>query len=324
MPYDKSVFDRAHQILSARRRAAVDIQAKNRQQAFAAIPRLRQIDAELRTMGSRIAKAVLTQGGDSQQLLEGLQLRGVSLSEERAQLLRQNGLPEDHLRPQYTCRDCRDTGYLPSGRRCHCLTELLREVEAQRINAISSMKLSTFDSFSLDYYPPGPQRQQMEGVLYYCRDYAETFSRSSHNLLLMGPTGLGKTHLSLAIADAVVAQGYAVLYGSFANFAGTIEREKFGQAATVGGDTLSTLLDCDLLILDDVGSEFVTPFVTALLYNIVNTRLNTGRPTIISTNLTFSQLGETYSDRITSRLGGAYIDLRFTGTDVRLAKGRQR
>lgn len=321
MAYEKAVYDRVHQLLSQRRRAAFEEQARRRRECYERCPRLAQVDGELRRTGAGVAKAVISAGADRGELLEGLRQRGAALAEEKARLLRENGWPEDYLKPPFTCPDCQDTGAV-GNRRCHCYGALLRQVEAERINRQSGLRLCSFDSFDLRYYSregrPGDTPFEVMGeVLAYCKDYAAHFGLHSPNLLMMGATGLGKTHLSLAIASQVIQRGFSVLYGSFGNFVAILEREKFG--ADRQGDTLASLLGCDLLILDDLGSEFSTPFAVSTLYTLVNTRLSAGRPTIVNTNLTFAEISQAYTDRITSRLAGSYVDVRFVGSDVRLA-----
>jgi DNA replication protein DnaC len=163
----------------------------------------------------------------------------------------------------------------------------------------------------------------MEGVLRFCRSYAENFGTDSPSILMTGATGLGKTHLSLAIAQSAIDRGFGVIYGSAQNFMLQLERERFGRAPA-GSESERHLLECDLLILDDLGAEFITPFVISTVYNLINTRLMSGLPTIISTNLTIKELEEKYSPRIVSRIIGSYRVLHFIGKDVRQLKVRMR
>ena len=191
------------------------------------------------------------------------------------------------------------------------------------LNRTTPLELSSFQSFSLDFYPEKAAtsslspRHIMEGVKRRCWEYAKSFTLQSPNLLFQGGVGLGKTHLSLAIAGKVISKGYGVIYGSAQNFFSTIESEHFGR----GEDkqyTLNLIKTCDLLILDDVGTEFVTQFTTAVLYDIINTRLLSRRPTIISTNLSIDGLKSKYDDRITSRISGNYTRVQFVGSDIRI------
>ena len=157
----------------------------------------------------------------------------------------------------------------------------------------------------------------MREIFEYCRCYADDFGKCSDSLFMHGATGLGKTHLSLAIANVVVEKGFEVIYGSAQNLLSSLEREKFGGGS---GEMEKELLDCDLLIIDDLGSEFSTQFTVACIYNIINTRINLGKPVIISTNLTGEELEAKYTQRITSRIIGSYVSLLFIGKDIRQLK----
>ena len=207
---------------------------------------------------------------------------------------------------------------------CSCLKKRLRAEAYKSLNALTPLSLSTFETFSLDYYSEQPEasgrseRGTMTRVLDVCMTYAQNFSLHSSNLILMGGTGLGKTHLSLAIANTPLAKGFGVVYSSVNNIVAKLEREHFGREEE--NDTSSLLLDCDLLILDDLGTEFRTAFSVAEIYNIVNTRQMAQRPTIISTNLTMKEIEERYTERFASRILGGYVRLSFCGRDVRLQK----
>ena len=209
------------------------------------------------------------------------------------------------------------------GKMCACFKEILRKMAYEELNRTTPLELCSFQSFSLDFYPEKAQssnlspRQIMEGVKRHCWEYANSFTLQSANLLFQGGVGLGKTHLSLAIAGRVISKGYGVIYGSAQNFFNTIESEHFGR----GEDkqyTLDLLKGCDLLILDDIGTEFITQFTAAVFYDIINTRLLRRRPTIISTNLSIDGLKTRYDDRITSRISGNYTRVQFFGNDIRI------
>ncbi len=318
MGYSREVYDAAMAVL-ARRKALAEQEAEARKSAFYQMePRAAEIQRELAQVGSAAGKCVV-RGGDVAAALEQLREKSKRLQQERDNLLRRAGLEPDGLEPRYTCRKCGDTGSV-DGRMCSCLKGLLRQESYRRLNESSPLTLSGFEQFSLRYYPeqsdgngPSP-REHMAGVLDKCRQYARQFSSRSPSLLFQGRTGLGKTHLSLAIAREVIDRGFGVLYGSTQNFMATLEKERFGRSDE---DTNQALLQCDLLILDDLGTEFSTPFVTAALYNIINTRLMSDKPTIISTNLSMKELLARYGERMVSRMIGGYCRVVFTGRDVR-------
>ena len=187
---------------------------------------------------------------------------------------------------------------------------------------MSIVEFDTFDNFILDYYSEQPMenaivpRQRAEKIFDTCRKYAQNFSLSSKNLIFFGGAGLGKTHLSLAIANVVINKGYNVCYGTSQNICDDLQSEQFGRTDNITY-TKNQVLMCDLLVLDDLGTEIDNQYSIAALYNIVNSRLLSGRPTIISTNYTFDRLEEKYDKRITSRLTGEYVPFYFIGNDIR-------
>lgn len=322
MGYGKEVYAAAQETLRDRRRRAEEETHLHRSAFYACYPRAQQIEWELSHTAVQAARAVLN-GQEVKRQLTRLKEHNLSLQRELKALLQAAELPMDYLVPHYNCSECEDTGYR-NGRMCGCFRELLRETAYQRLNSLTPLSLSTFESFSLRYYSeesengaPSPRRQ-MENNLRYCMDYAAQFSRKSSNLILTGPTGLGKTHLSLAIANQVLQKGFGVVYGSVNNLMEQLEREHFGREESDG--TSSSLTACDLLILDDLGTEFRTAFSVATVYDLINTRLLRSLPTIISTNLKPSELLERYSERFTSRIIGSYRRIPFLGRDVRQQK----
>lgn len=315
MGYSREVYRNAAAALAARRAAAEREASERRAAFFEACPRAAQIERELARTGVAAARAVLA-GGNVRENLTRLKESNLALQREQKELLRQAGLPEDHLTTRYTCAACGDTGYI-DGKMCACLRQALREEACRELNELSPLTLSTFETFSLDYYPE-QVRPAMEKLLFHCMEYAKSFSFSSPNIIMMGSTGLGKTHLSLAIARAVIDRGYGVVYGSVNNLIDKLEREHFGRDEEAS--TRQSLMDCDLLILDDLGTEFRTAFSVAEVYNLINTRQMTRRPTIISTNLTMKELETAYTNRFTSRIMADYVRCLFQGDDIRQKK----
>ena len=198
---------------------------------------------------------------------------------------------------------------------------------AQRLLGNQSVQFEqcSFENFDLNYYRGfqtengGSCYQAMEKVYFFCQEYARQFTNHSSSILMFGKTGRGKTHLSLAIANRVLQNGYNVLYDSAINFLRQVEKEHFGRGGS-NDDTLDTLLSCDLLILDDLGTEFHKQFYQSTVYNIINTRMNRDLPTIISTNLNHNEISALYDERITSRIYTTYTCLHFVGQDVRVLK----
>ena len=323
MAYDAQVVQAARERLEKRRRDAAAEAAALRDTMCARVPRLQEIEQEMAAAIPQITHAILS--GDPS-AVEEIRRQNLALQEEMRCLLRQAGCTVDNFEPRYTCPLCQDTGYA-DGQVCACYRQLLKEEACRRLSGLSSLKLTDFDSLRLDYYDDrvDPKlgispRQQMADVLAYCRDYAADFTPDSSSLLLQGSTGIGKTHLALAIARQAVERGYGVVYGSAGSLLHRIELEHFGKAE---GDTLTQLTDCDLLVLDDLGMEFDTPFTRASIYNLLNTRLLEGRPTVISTNLGFDALRTRYGDQIASRIGGGFEPLLCVGKDIRQLIRRQ-
>ena len=269
-------------------------------------------------------------GENAQQFIEELAKKNLASQQRRKDILKENGYPEDYLDAEYTCKKCRDTGFI-GGVMCDCYKALLRDTALAELNELSPSARSTFESFNINYYPDTVDpatginpRSRMKEILDFCRDYAADFATDSPSLLLYGATGLGKTHLSLAIASEAVKKGYGVIYGSAQNLMSRLEKEHFssGRNSEYEGSE-QALLECDLLIIDDLGAEFSTQFTVAELYNIINTRIMSRLPVIISTNLTPDGLEQKYTQRITSRIIGNYISLYFCGKDIRQIKNTE-
>lgn len=323
MSYSKSTLSKATQILESRRNKAQRIQMARNLEVTEKIPLISKFEAQLSETGLAVVKAI-GMGSDAKKYIDELSQLNLSVQESIQKLLKENGYPENYLDTPYTCKKCEDTGFV-GGYVCECRTELLKSIAKDSLAAVSPSKCCTFENFNLDFYPlPADEatgvsaRKRMAEVLEYCKCYAEDFGAESESLYLHGATGLGKTHLSLAIANTVAENGFKVVYDSAQNILSSLEREKFSHNNS--GEREKEILDCDLLIIDDLGSEFSTQFTVAAVYNIVNTRINRSKPVIISTNLTGSELEAKYSQRVTSRIIGNYVSLRFVGEDIRQLK----
>lgn len=323
MAYGREIYEAADRALRERRRTAEDDAARRRAALFRVCPRAEQIEHELASTSVLAAKAVLS-GKNSAQALNSLKERNLALQEELSCLQKQYGAGD--LEPVYTCQKCHDTGYV-DGKMCSCLKELLQKESYRRLNELTPLALSTFASFSLEYYSDEPRegrpsdRQIMRNTLRFCQTYARQFGPGSPNLILTGGTGLGKTHLSLAIASEAIRKGYGVVYSSVGSLVTKLENEHFGRET---GATADFLQNCDLLILDDLGTEFRSSFSSAAIYSLVNSRLLLEKPTIISTNLSIKEMTDFYSERFASRIIGSYQRIAFVGRDIRQQKRSQR
>lgn len=321
MAYSQDVYSKAQSILQSRREQAVLQQERRKAECFTAHPRLEALQWELNQVGLQISKAFL-QGGDRKTAIDSLSSQSLRLQEEKNKILSQAGLPKDYLSVQYACGICKDTG-VDQGRLCVCQKMILKEIERENLRKIAPLDRAAFDNFKLDCYSCDKQangmspRQLAESVYTGCVRYAAQFSRKSPSLLFIGATGLGKTHLSLAIANSVIEKGYSVIYGSSNAVFTDMEAARFNRETRPGAYYEQDILNCDLFILDDLGAEFITQFSVSCLYNLVNARLLSGRPTIVSTNFSTLDLEQRYDQRITSRLTNEYTVLRLMGEDIR-------
>jgi len=318
-----NTYRRAQDIIERRRETAEKEAELHREEIEAVSPELKSLNQAISSAGLRAVKAIGA-GENAQEEIRKLAKENLDNQRMRRQILKNLGVPEDYLEVHYTCTKCNDTGVY-QGHYCDCFKALVKQLQTDSLNAVAPARYSTFGSFDLEYYKgitaeDGTSAYDtMEQILQYCKAYAEDFSRQSPNVLMSGRTGLGKTHLSLAIANVVLGKGYQVIYGSAHNLLNQIEGEHFGRSK-LDYSVEETVLDCDLLILDDLGAEFSTSFTRAEIYNILNTRILKGLPTIISTNLNIDELAQTYTERVASRIIGNYTPLEFAGRDVRQLK----
>ena len=259
--------------------------------------------------------------------MEALKKQNLGLQEERRLLLENLGLPADCLEEKPACPLCADTGWR-DGRMCRCLKAYCAREQQKELSRMLDLGSQSFETFSLEWYDQAEDpalgvspRENMDWILRTCKRYAAGFGPGSGNLLLTGAPGLGKTFLSAAIAREVSGEGFSVVYDTAAHIFDRFEARKFGREAgeAVEAD-VDRVLDCDLLILDDLGTEMTTPFVQSALYTIVNTRVTDRRASILSTNLDLKELARRYSPQIVSRLEGEYQVLPFFGEDIRRLK----
>ena len=320
-------------LMAKARERLAEIKAKNEAEseerlllAYTRLPRLREIDGELRSVMGQVISASLRKGETARQAIDRADRRSLELLAEKTELLVAEGYPADWLDGVYSCRACRDTGYTDRGEACKCLLRLYEEEKNAYLSSIPGHEGDSFASFSLDYYP-GADREIMAMTLESCRDYAMKFGPSSGNLLFRGGTGLGKTFLSGCIAKAVSDKGYSVVYETAGDAFAAFEDRKFSRdlaAAEAAGERVRRILDCELLILDDLGTEMTTVFTHSALYNIVNSRLAAGKKTIISTNLSAEEMAARYTAQVLSRISGEYDTVPFRGRDIRAIRKEMR
>lgn len=282
---------------------------------------------------AQLVAASLRKGEDAGAAVRAIRDKNLVIQQERAVLLGAMGLPEDALDPKPACPLCNDTGWR-GAQMCQCLKELCTQEQIQELSKLLDLGEQSFDTFRLDYYSQTPwpgrgtsPRSNMDLVYEVCLNYAQKFGRFAiKNLFLTGAPGLGKTFLSACIARSVSEQGFSVVYDTAGNIFSQFETRKFQrdtQGVQEARDETRRYLTCDLLILDDLGSELTTQFVQSALYELLNTRLVGEKHTVISSNLTMEEAARRYSPQIASRLMGEYHVLHFFGDDIRLLKKNQ-
>ena len=279
------LFRAAQREIAARRQHAVMQADTARRAAFAAHPELAAADDAHMRAGLGLAKAAALGGN-----MAAAQAALADADAALARAYRDAGYGEDAFAPAFTCPVCGDTG-MQGGKTCRCVAETARRLRREEINDASPLGLCRFDSFEVTRYSEAvepelgiPPRVYMQKLLDFCKNYAAQFRSDSKNLLFMGSSGLGKTHLALAIADAVLENGHDVLYTSSAALAAHLGREHFDFDG--GDEWLTACQEADLLILDDLGTEYISPLTISILYELINTRMLTQRPTIYTTNIT--------------------------------------
>lgn len=301
---------------------------KRQEEVYAALPRIAEIDREISSSSIQAARAAL-RGGPGFAAPAKEQNRALLAEKER--LLSERGYPADYLKPIFTCPLCRDTGRTGEAY-CSCFRQAAIRVLYRQSTLERILETENFDHFDLDYYPKQvdgthsfTSYDQMRNILNKSKKFTESFDKEGGNLLFYGETGLGKTFLSNCIAKALLDTGHTVLYQSaihlFEEVCADVRMKR--QPHPDSQDTYRYLYDCDLLIIDDLGTEFTNSFVSSELYDILNTRMRTRKSTIISTNLNLQELTDRYSDRITTRIFAEYRVFNFYGENIRLAKRRR-
>lgn len=311
-----------------KRLEATKQQANRQEQIYESIPSIEKIDTQMSNTGVKLAKMAFNPDSNTTELIAKFQEENETLLKQKQELLASNGYPEDYLDLQHDCKKCNDTGYIGT-EHCTCLSQSLINVAYEQSNLKDMLEDENFDTFDFGYYSEEVDKRygssplkNMEDLYSICVHYVDKFDDLFQNILFHGNTGLGKTFLCNCIAKDLLDEGKTVLYLPAVQLFKLFENSRFHRSDMEDSskEMLSTLLSVELLIIDDLGTEFITAFTGPELFNTLNTRILNKKPTIISTNLSPEELKEQYSDRIISRLFGNYEVLPVFGKDIRLLK----
>lgn len=325
MSLSNSQYDQIMRTYEQRQLDNEHLLRRHYEEAYSKVPMLLEADQEIASLSVSKAKALLE--GDAS-ALDSLKEQLHDLSSRKKRLLAEAGFPEDYLELHYTCPDCRDTGY-QGDQKCHCLKKAVVDLLYEQSNLQEILEKENFETFSLAYYSDNyidpltgrTSRESVQTALKICHDFADNFSNEFQNILLYGDTGVGKTFLSHCIAKEVIDASYSVIYFSSAHLFDLLAKSTFGKQDSSGeDDAYSHIYGCDLLIIDDLGTELTNSFTVSQLFACLNERILRRKATVISTNLSLEDIKSVYSERIFSRISSSYIMLRLTGDDIRIQK----
>lgn len=329
MRLDGKILAQAREKLDIIRQDNISEQNARQERIYLKIPRMAELDKRMRAQMPELMGITIRNEPDMKEKIAALEKENLEIQAEKLELLVENNYPENWLDDIFSCTKCRDTGYV-DGEICSCLMELYNKTLTEELGTLLRNGNECFENFDLLLYDniPDPMtgtspRDSMSIVYETCKEYAQNFSNRSLNLLFQGGTGLGKTFLSACIAGVVADKGFSVCYDTAAAALDAFETKKFArdpETAEAAGVQVERMLDCDLMILDDLGTEMPTAMSVSALYTLINTRLSRGKKTVISTNLTDAELARRYSPQICSRISGEFTKLPFAGRDIRAIK----
>lgn len=321
MAYTTEIYEAVREVYAERRKRSEARLSAAKARIYGLCPRLAEIEAEMKAGAGIIINGII-KGIPLDKKIKELEGLIKALQNERARLLKELGESEYALEPGFECADCGDTGYI-GDRACPCLERELRQAAYSRSTLGKALAGQTFDSFKLSFYPQTNDenginpREHMKRILKHCREFVQNFGQNSDSMLFSGRTGLGKTHMASAIAGELIKTGRYVRYVTAPDMFSVLEKEKFGRGEQ---EDDTDFFSCDLLIIDDLGSEFTTPFNISALFSVLNGRIIRSKPTIITTNSAISDLHERYGEKIVSRILGEFMLLTFSGKDIRAQK----
>lgn len=298
---------------------------RRKDQIYAEVPAYKDLDEQMSSYARQMIIDSMSSGSGD---FSSGKAYIAQLSEKKTQALIDAGYPADYLAPIYTCKDCKDTGFVEEGaKKCHCflkeeIATIYKQSNIQQLLADENFSTFRFDVFedAPDRNPEHPSALDLAKKAHeYSKNFVKYFDERFDNILFMGNTGCGKTFLTNCIAKELLDSTHSVIYLTAYDFFATCEKETFAHDEEASQYN-STLLDCDLLIIDDLGTEFTNSFTASRLFSYINERIVRRKSTIISTNLNLPQLVETYSERVTSRLFSNYEILKLSSKDIRMRK----
>ena len=329
MKLDGKLLVQAKNVLKDKRRQNSELYLRRTEQVYDKAPGVRALDNELRATMMKLVGVTLGKNTDDK--IEDIRTQNLKLQEQRRDEIRRAGYPDDYLDEKYFCSSCSDTGYIDT-KICDCLMELYKKEQTKSLSSLLKLGDETFETFDLSYYDDTPlpntnstYRSTMKLVYNICKDFSNNFEEETKSLFFTGSPGLGKTFLSACIARVVADKGFSVVYDTATSVFSKFEDVKFQKVDDPEEMheirmEIKRYLECDLLILDDLGTEVGSAPTTSALYELINTRLISKRKTIISSNMNMEELCKRYSKQISSRVDGEYTTLFFCGDDIRKKK----
>lgn len=323
MALSNSQYDELMRTYEKRQLRGRDVLSERQLEIYRSIPEFQKLENTISHLAVSRAKHMLLEDDTSDGYRQELQ----NLIAKKHELLVQYGYPADYLDPVYECPDCRDTGYI-DGKKCHCLKQAIVDLLYRQSHLEDILEKENFQNFSFDYYSPNnidPKTGRsslavMQDAYRICRDFVQNFDNEFRNLFLYGDTGIGKTYLSNCIARELIESAHSVIYFSSSELFNELADIRF-QRTEEGDDSLTEYIyNCDLLIIDDLGTELVNSFVVSQLFSCLNERILRRKSTIISSNLSMGAITDTYSERIFSRITSNFTMLKLTGDDIRIKK----
>jgi len=325
MAFDKEILRRIHTDFTTRR-IANETRAEDRKaQIYEAIPRIRDIDEQLRYTPVEIVRAAFAKREDPIPKLEKVKEKNLKLQAERRECLVSHGYSWDYLDVHYDCEKCNDTGYLKPGVPCECLVNAYKTEQVKKISEDFGFEVKPLDSINYDYYSKEKignitsAYDNTKMLVDICRCYVKDFENKKRNLFITGISGIGKTYIASCVALEVANRGFSVAYGTAFDILGAMEDKKFNRESSE--DKTDDYKKADLLIIDDLGAEMITAYSTAALYNLISMRQTAAKATILISTFSVSEIKNKYTPQIASRIEGDYTELSLVGQDIRKKLG---